>query len=254
MKKYSYRRAWGKIRSINLKIGFVLSLAFVFFAFQWNVDESPPKEHNIPDIEETHVDASVPNYVEKKLIPPVTKKVEVHKKEILDLFEVKTTEEVEIDDTDFIDSDPEDVVDFSPVEIEGSAGGAPIVEIEIKEPEDDPTTFFASQMPVFGECFELGEEEERRLCSDNTLREYVSKNLKYPQYAREVGMQGTVVAQFTIGKDGKIKDVKIVREVGGGTSEEVLRVIESMPLWTPGKQNFRPVNVRITLPVKFALN
>ena len=96
------------------------------------------------------------------------------------------------------------------------------------------------QMPQFGS----GERE---------LLEYLAKNIKYPTIARENGIQGTVVIQFVVDKDGSVTEPTVVREVGGGCDEEALRVIKTMPKWIPGKQQGKPVKVRYTLPVKFKL-
>jgi periplasmic protein TonB len=96
------------------------------------------------------------------------------------------------------------------------------------------------QMPQFGS----GERE---------LLEYLAKNIKYPTIARENAIQGTVVIQFVVDKDGSVTEPTVVREVGGGCDEEAIRVIKTMPRWIPGKQQGKPVKVRYTLPVKFKL-
>jgi protein TonB len=71
--------------------------------------------------------------------------------------------------------------------------------------------------------------------------------------ARESGITGTVYITFVVEKDGSLSDIRALREVGGGCTAEALRVIQTMPRWTPGKQRGVPVRVRINLPVKFML-
>lgn len=88
---------------------------------------------------------------------------------------------------------------------------------------------------------------------EEKLFEYLRKNIKYPPVARENGMQGRVFVTFVVDKDGKVKDVKVLRGVGGGCDEEALRVIRSMPDWKAGRQNGRPVSVQYNLPVNFTL-
>src|SRR5690606_5148586 len=85
------------------------------------------------------------------------------------------------------------------------------------------------------------------------LQKYLGKNLKYPHMAMESGISGTVYLTFEVDKDGNIKDVRVLRSVGGGLDEEAMRVVKSMPKWEPGRQRGKPVRVQFTLPVKFTL-
>lgn len=86
------------------------------------------------------------------------------------------------------------------------------------------------------------------------MMQFISENLQYPALARESNVQGTVILSFTIDKDGSILDVKILKDIGSGCGKESMRVIESMPKWTPGEANGHPVRVRYTLPVRFRLD
>ena len=85
------------------------------------------------------------------------------------------------------------------------------------------------------------------------LIKYLSQNIKYPPMARESNISGNVYVTFLVDKDGKVKDAKILRGIGGGCDEEALRVVSHMPDWKPGKQNGRPVMVQYNLPVRFTL-
>ena len=71
--------------------------------------------------------------------------------------------------------------------------------------------------------------------------------------ARENNIEGRVFISFVVEKDGNISDVKVVRGIGGGCDEEAKRVIKSLPKFTPGKQNGRPVRVQFNVPVNFKL-
>jgi protein TonB len=88
---------------------------------------------------------------------------------------------------------------------------------------------------------------------DQKLLEYVQKNIKYPPVARENGIQGVVYVSFVVDREGKVKDAKILRGIGGGCDQEALRVIQGLPSWKPGKQNGRPVQVQYNMPVRFTL-
>lgn len=82
---------------------------------------------------------------------------------------------------------------------------------------------------------------------------YFEKNMKYPQLAREKGIEGTVVATFLVQKDGSLTDVEILRGIGGYCDEEALRLIKSMDSWEPGKLKGEKVITRMRIPVRFKL-
>ena len=82
---------------------------------------------------------------------------------------------------------------------------------------------------------------------------YLSNNLRYPQTARDAGIEGTVYVAFTVDKDGEIVDPAILRGIGGGADEEAIRVIQGAPNWIPGEQRGQKVNVRMRVPIRFKL-
>ncbi len=84
---------------------------------------------------------------------------------------------------------------------------------------------------------------------------YLSKNVKYPLEAKEIGAQGRVICEFIVNTDGSISDVKVVRSGGYYfLDNEAIRVVASMPKWNPGAKNGQPVRVRYTIPVYFRLD
>ena len=115
--------------------------------------------------------------------------------------------------------------------------------VKSKPAEPEEIYILVDQMPTFnGGGFEKA-------------REYVYKNLRYPQEARENNIQGTVRLSFVVDKTGKVKNVIIVRSSGNKSlDEEAVRVVESMPEWTPGKNKGKPANVRWQILVQFSLN
>ncbi len=84
-------------------------------------------------------------------------------------------------------------------------------------------------------------------------KEFLSKNIRYPVNAQENGIQGTVVVQFVVSRDGSINDPYVVRSVSPELDEEAIRVIKSMPKWIPGKQRNVAVDVKYTMPIIFQL-
>ena len=85
------------------------------------------------------------------------------------------------------------------------------------------------------------------------LHKWLGEHIQYPPIAVENKVEGRVIVQFIIRKDGTISDVKVVRPVDQSLDREAVRVVSSMPRWTPGRQNGSSVNVRYTLPVTFKL-
>ena len=85
------------------------------------------------------------------------------------------------------------------------------------------------------------------------LMKYLGANIKYPEEAKKNKIEGRVIIQFVVAKDGSIKDATILRSVSPELDAEALRVINAMPNWKPGIQKGEPVNVKFTIPVTFKL-
>src|SRR5262249_43566692 len=118
-----------------------------------------------------------------------------------------------------------------------AGNGDPGVIVDAPPPSQQTYTF-VGQMPEF-----IGDRDA-----------YLSNNLRYPEAARDAGIEGKVVIQFVVNEEGNISDAVVVRGIGGGCNEEALRVVKSMPRWKPGKNNGQPVKVKLTLPINFTLN
>lgn len=123
---------------------------------------------------------------------------------------------------------------------------------------EDETFLIVEQMPRFPGCEDSNQtEHEKKLCADKKMLDFIYENLNYPNQARENQIEGTVVIQFVISKDGTIKNPVITKDIGGGCGEEAIRIVESMNnmrvKWTPGFQRGRAVNVQFNLPIRFKL-
>jgi len=118
--------------------------------------------------------------------------------------------------------------------------------------EDNNVYVIAQNMPYLKSC-ELLDEDERRICTQKTLLKFIQKHLKYPVIAKENGIEGTVVVSFTIQKDGRLTDILIIRDIGAGCGQEVVKVLNKELQWVPGYQNQRSVAVKYTVPVRFKL-
>ena len=105
-----------------------------------------------------------------------------------------------------------------------------------------------------GEIFQVVEEQPMFPGGMEEMMKFLQQNIKYPKEAQEQGKQGRVIVQFVVNKDGSIVNDSIVRSVDPLLDAEALRVVRSMPNWTPGKQRGKEVRVRFTLPVSFRLD
>lgn len=88
---------------------------------------------------------------------------------------------------------------------------------------------------------------------EEKLYEFLGKNIRYPQGAKEFGTQGRVYVQFVIEKTGDVVDIEVVKGIGDGCDKESLRVVKAMPKWNPGYQRGKPVRVKYTLPIVYRL-
>ena len=103
------------------------------------------------------------------------------------------------------------------------------------------------------QIFQVVEEMPSFPGGDAECMRFLNKNIKYPTIAQENGIQGRVILQFVVNKDGSIVDVVVARSVDPYLDKEAVRVVNMMPKWKPGKQRGKPVRVKFTLPVTFRL-
>jgi len=140
----------------------------------------------------------------------------------------------------------QDDVEVEDIEINAEVDQTEVIE-EYVAPEIE------EEEVVEQEIFQIVEEMPAFPGGDQKMLEYVAKNIKYPQIARESGIQGRVFVSFVVEPDGSVSNVKVLRGIGGGCDEEAMRVVKSMPKWKPGKQRGKPVRVSYNLPVNFRL-
>ena len=139
-----------------------------------------------------------------------------------------------------------------------------IAEIEMQSAEDDNATVEVIQQVVetgpaeeeeadANQIFTVVEQEPEFPGGTKALMEYISKNLRYPAFAAENGIQGRVTLSFVVEKDGSVTDIQELRSPSEDLTKEAKRVVQSMPKWKPGKQRGKPVRVKYMLPVTFRL-
>lgn len=210
---------------IYVLMGFVFVLSVCYVAFEWTEKEVTKYEVTDTDFlfeEEVEIQQTQQQETTPPPPPPAVQEVEV-----LNVVEDDVeTESIEINTED--DKETEVVI-------------APPVEAPVEEEEEEVVFVVVETMPEFPG-------------GQQALFKYLSENVKYPVIAQENGIQGRVICQFVVNKDGAIVDVEVVRS-GGDPSldKEAVRVIKSMPKWNPGKQRGKAVRVKYTVPVNFRL-
>lgn len=207
-----------------LLMGFVLVLSICYVALEWT-------EKEVTKYEVTDMDFLIEDEIEIQQttqdVTPPPPPPPVQEVEVLNVVEDNVeTEHVEITS----EETKEEVIIAPPVE-------------EVKQEEEPEEVIFVvvETMPEFPG-------------GQQALFKYLSENVKYPVIAQENGIQGRVICQFVVNKDGSIVDVEVVRSGGDASlDKEAVRVIKSMPKWKPGKQRGKAVRVKYTVPVNFKL-
>ena len=158
---------------------------------------------------------------------------------IEEIYEYEEVEDVDTEVPSSEDETPE--VEGEEAEVEDELAIAPPVPSEAVEEEEEVIFVVVESMPEFPG-------------GQQAMMRFIGENIQYPVIAQENGIQGRVVCQFVIEKDGKVTDIQVVRSSGDASlDKEAIRVINSMPKWTPGKQRGKTVRVKYTIPVNFRL-
>lgn len=206
-------------------MGMVLALALVFVAFEWSTKTSKVDLSTVvqdvvaeEEIEITRRDPTPPP-------PPPPPAPEAP--EIIQVVETKVETRIDINMED----------DQSKAQIQTYTPPPPPKEREEEEEE----------------IFVVVENQPEFPGGQAAMMKFLSENIKYPVIAQENGIQGRVICNFVVERDGSITDVQVVRGVDPSLDKEAVRVIQSMPKWKPGMQRGKPVRVRFTLPVVFRL-
>ena len=222
--KKSENASLEKDKLVYVLMGLVFTLSLVFVALEWT--EKEVTKYEVTDTEFLfEEDMDIQQTTQET--PPPPPPPAVQEVEVLNVVEDNVeTESIEVNTED--DKEVEVVI------------AAP-VEAPVEEEEEEVVFVVVESMPEFPG-------------GQQALFKYLSENVKYPVIAQENGIQGRVICQFVVNKDGSIVDVEVVRS-GGDPSldKEAIRVIKSMPKWKPGKQRGKPVRVKYTVPVNFKL-
>ena len=120
--------------------------------------------------------------------------------------------------------------------------------------DKDPSATMQKVNTGDDDIFDVVEEMPVFPGGQTALMEFIAKNLRYPVKAQERGIQGRVIAHFIVEKDGSVSNLAVARSVSSELDAEAIRVLSTMPKWTPGKQRGKEVRVKYTVPIVFRLS
>lgn len=115
------------------------------------------------------------------------------------------------------------------------------IEIVDEPIEEAPIVRFAEKMPEF-------------IGGPDALYAFLQKNLEYPQSARDNNIEGTVLIEFVVERNGSVSNAKVIVPLFPACDQEAIRVVQMLPKWKPGEQMGKPVRVYFNLPIKFTFN
>lgn len=210
---------------IFTEIGLVIGLSIMLVAFEWK-----SYDKNIVAVASRQVENIAEEIIpitEQKIKPPPPAPVQ----QVVKINIVE--DDVEVDDNLEIDAEAD-----QNTEVEEYI--APVKQDDEESAEEAQIFMVVESMPEFPG-------------GESALYKFLGENIKYPQMAKESGIQGRVFVTFVVEKNGSVTDVRVLRGIGGGCDEEAIRVVQNMPKWTPGKQRGKSVRVQYNLPVKFTL-
>ena len=211
----------------NILMGMVVGLAVLFVGFEWSSsDVKIAQSDGVGDIiAEEEIEITRQDNTPPPPPPPPAPAA-------ADILKV-VDDDVKLDNVDIISSEDNQAV----AQVQTYT---PPAVVEEEEESSQQIFTVVENMPEFPG-------------GNTALLAFLKNTMKYPVIAQENGLQGRVSIQFTVNKDGSIVDAEVVRGVDPSLDKEALRVINSMPKWTPGKQRGKPVRVKYTVPVTFRL-
>ncbi len=219
-----------KKKIIFLQIGLTLALAICLFAFEWTTEEV--NQNNLGDLNMEDVfEEEIENTFEEEQPPEEEEIIEEEPETVIEEL-VIVEDDVEVDD-----------VDLNSEADENTRTNTNIITAteEVEEEEVAPISFaVVEDKPIFPG-------------GDAALMKFIANNTKYPEIAKENGIQGRVFIQFVIDKTGRVTRCQVAKGVDPYLDSEALRVVKMLPNWSPGKQRGKAVPVTFVVPINFKL-
>ncbi len=218
--------AFNKFKAANIDEGIIVDVTPI------DLDQNEPPPVDVPEEIPPPIEEPLPEVAQEKFLPPEPKKDE----EVMIEEPPPPAEKLEVA-----------VISSKTVE------GAEAKDVFIPPPPPKEVAVVKVAPPAEEEIL-IGVEQDAEFPGGmNELMKYLKKNVKYPPAAQRANISGRVVLQFVVEKDGSVGQIKVLKSVGFGCDEEAIRVVKSMPKWSPGRQNGRAVRVWHTLPVTYTL-
>ena len=222
-----------RLRGIFFQAGLIVALIISIVAIQWRTGGGSGTDLGEVDVE---IDDEIIPITQRQNTPPPPPPPPPP--EIIEVVEddVELEEELTIQSTE---TDEEEEVEV----------------IEMEEEESDEVLSFAvvESVPVFPGCENAKTNDEKKACFQQQILKFVGKEFKFPEMARQMGIQGRVYINFVIEKNGSISNVEVVRGVDPLLDDEAVRVVKNLPKMTPAKQRGKSVRMSFTLPINAKL-
>lgn len=213
-------------------LGVILVLAMLFVALEYDYTSSGD-EYDAETLENIVKEIDLEALKEEERIPLIKEQVREQPQSAEKLNVVEEDPEVELKDDI---APPENDVELKTVE-------------EVEDPEQ-PTVVDMEQNPL---NFRVVEQLPEFPGGATELMKWLTKNLKYPISAERRGIQGKVLAQFIVNKDGSISDICLLNHVDNSLDREAMRVMRLMPPWKPGQMYDKPCRTQVCIPIVFKL-
>ena len=211
---------------IFLLIGFITSISASIWAYESKSYDAIVLDGfgdlEMDALEEEDIEITRPDEV--KPPPPPESPPEVPEEIEIKENEEELENELEVDDAE---TDQDDMI-----EIEEEEFAEPFISVE--------------QMPMLGDC----KDEE---CTQSEIMKFIARNFKYPEIAKANGVEGRVILEFVVEKNGKVGRVKILRGLDKHIDKACIKVVEDLPVFSPGRQIGKAVPVKYTVPIKCTL-
>lgn len=228
-----------------MKAGLVISIALAILAFNWTTEEYENSNLQIDDILDGTIEVEAIRTAQsqpREMPPPVVSPSD----------EIIPVETVEYSDAPEVIESPDTFL--SPPPPPPCGGPYP----PAPAPWEEEIFKVVEEMPRFPGCEELPAAVEKKQCAEQSLLEFIYRNIRFPAAACEAAIESTAVVRFVVEKDGSLSGAEVMRDIGAQCGQEALRLVNLMNnqglRWTPGKQRGRPVRVQYIIPVKFRLD
>lgn len=127
-------------------------------------------------------------------------------------------------------------------------------DVDFQDNEEFSPDFEIDKVPPENISFHNVEEMPSYPGGETERINHIRDNLFYPMWARERGIQGVVLVSFIVEENGEITNPEVLKGIGGGCDEEVLRIVNKMPKWNPGRLCGKPVRTEARMPINFTIN